>query len=270
MGRQEKQESMIREFAKVLKKSLNLSAAIIVFLLLWELAARLGIIVNPLFLPPFSKVLTALAEVAVSGELWRHALISLRRAISGYCFGLLFSIPFGLLIGWYKRIEAFLWPLLQVFRNLPILALFPVFIMFFGIGEVSKTAIIFWAAIWVVLLNTISGVRSVDSQLIKASRSMGTSPLRLFATVILPGALPFIFTGMRLAASNSILVLVAAEMMGASRGLGYALNFNQSNMFVDRMYAYLMVMAIIGCTLNFSLEAVERRIFKWRAEVNTT
>jgi NitT/TauT family transport system permease protein len=259
---------MMKDFTKAFIKSVNMSAAVVLFLLLWEIAARLGVVVNPLFLPPFSKVIMALADVSVSGDLWRHASVSLQRAVSGYCLGLFFSIPLGLLIGWYKRVETFLWPLLQVFRNLPILALFPVFIMFFGIGELSKTAIIFWAVIWSVLLNTISGVKSVDPQLIKASRSMGTRPLRLFTSVILPAALPFIFTGMRLSASNAILVLVAAEMMGASKGLGYALNFNQANMFVDRMYAYLMVMAIIGFTLNFSLEAMERRIFKWRSDSN--
>jgi NitT/TauT family transport system permease protein len=258
---------------KIAKKALNLlykSLAILLFLLLWEIFGRLGILVNPLFLPPFSKVLAALIDITLNGDLWRHASISLTRSLSGFLLGLGVAIPLGLAIGWFKKFGDFVFPLLQLFRNMPTLALLPVFIMFFGIGEFSKMMVIFWGVLWSVLLNTVAGVKSVDPQLIKASNSMGTGSLRLFTSVILPASLPFIFAGMRISAATSILILIAAEMIGASRGLGYALYFNQANMRIPLMFAYIVVMAIAGAALNYSLEGIERRSFRWRDEAGST
>ena len=250
-----------KKFYKVIIQS----SSVVLFLLLWEITARMGLLVNPLFLPPFSKVMAALAAMAKNGVLWKHAAISLQRSLIGFALGMAFSVPFGLCIGWFKKFGAFLNPLLQAFRNMPTLALLPVFVMFFGIGELSKVMVIFWGVLWSVLLNTIAGVQSVDPQMIKASRSMGAGSVRLFASVILPASLPFIFTGMRISATTSILILIAAEMIGASRGLGYALYFYQSNMKIPEMFAYIIVMAVIGLTLNFTLEAIERRSFRWRS-----
>jgi NitT/TauT family transport system permease protein len=254
--------------AKGAVKLFDRTIAIIVLLVIWEVVARLGLFVNPLFLPPFSKVLGVFGRIIINGELWRHFMISIRRSISGFALGVSVAVPLGLAIGWCKRFGSIIYPLLMIFRNLPTLALLPLFVMFFGIGEVSKTALILWGVMWATLLNTISGVRSVDPQLIKASRSMGTKPLRLFATVILPASLPYIFAGMRISATTSILILIAAEMMGANSGLGYALFFYQANFKTPEMYAYIIVMAFLGVTLNFALEAVEKRLFRWRGSNN--
>lgn len=249
-----------------LKKILLNSSAIILFLILWEAVARLKLVSTPAFFPPVSKVVEALINEAASGTLWANMQISLQRALIGFVVGLSIAIPLGLAIGWFKKFGTFINPLLQVFRNMPVLALLPVFVMFFRIGELSKVMVIMWGVLWYTLLNTISGVRNVDSQLIKAARSMGTGSLRLFASVVLPAALPFIFTGVRLSATVSILILIAAEMMGANSGLGYALYFYQANFLIPQMYAYIAIMAILGTTLNFVLEAVERRTFRWRDE----
>jgi NitT/TauT family transport system permease protein len=124
--------------------------------------------------------------------------------------------------------------------------------------------VIFWGVMWATLLNTIAGVRNVDPQLIKAARSMGTKPLRLFVTVVLPASLPYIFAGMRISATTSVLILIAAEMLGARSGLGFALFFYQANFKIAEMYAYLVVMAVFGTVLNLSLELVEKRSFRWR------
>ncbi|MDR2586729.1 MAG: ABC transporter permease, partial [Coriobacteriales bacterium] len=180
---------------------LQMSIAIIVFIVLWEVAGQLALVGNGLFLPPFSKVMATLGQLIVSGDVFKHTSVSLVRALCGFSLGLVFAIPLGLVLGWSKRLNAFLNPLLQVFRNMPILALLPVFVMFLGIKEESKIAIIFWAVIWAVFISTAAGVKSVDPLLIKAARCMGTNPLKLFYSVILQGALPYIFTGVRLAAT---------------------------------------------------------------------
>lgn len=252
------------------KKIILNSISIIAFLVLWEIVARLKLVSTPAFFPPVSKVFMALLDEAVTGKLWVNIQISLQRALIGFVVGLIVAIPLGIEIGWFKKFGDIINPLLQVFRNMPVLALLPVFVMFFRIGELSKVMVITWGVLWYTLLNTISGVRSVDPQLIKAARSMGTQPLRLFASVVLPAALPFIFTGIRLSATVSILILIAAEMMGASSGIGYALYFYQANFLIPQMYVYIMIMAILGTTVNFVLEAVERRCFRWREDAGPT
>ncbi|MFP3154311.1 ABC transporter permease [Lachnospiraceae bacterium ZAX-1] len=257
---------MMKKFFKRAYKIVYSLLAVIIFFALWEIAARLELLVNPLFLPPFTKVAQTLWGMVISGELWKHLAVSLQRSLTGYAVGVAFSVPLGLAIGWFKKFGDFINPLLQTFRNTPTLALLPVFVMFFGIGELSKVAVIFWGVLWGVLLNTIAGVRSVDPQLIRAARSMGTGSIRLFGTVILPASLPYIFTGMRISATTSIVILIAAEMIGASKGLGYQLYFYQMNMKFPEMYSYIIVMSIIGVALNYILEFVEMHSFRWRDE----
>jgi NitT/TauT family transport system permease protein len=156
---------------------------------------------------------------------------------------------------------------MELFRNVSVLALLPVFIMIFGIGETSKVAIVFWGVLWAVLVNTIYGVKNIDPQLIKASQAMGMNKFMLFTKVIFPGALPSLFAGIRLSATSSILVLTAAEMMAASKGLGYALFFYQGNIMIPQMYVMILVMAILGSTINYSLSVLEKYIFRWREKI---
>ncbi|MDR2080164.1 MAG: ABC transporter permease [Treponema sp.] len=254
----------MKNISKLAAGIFNKSVAIIAFIFLWELCARLKLLINPVFLPPFSKVMQVLFSMAANGDLWKHTIVSLRRSLMGFVLGMMIAVPLGLAIGWFKKFGNILNSLLQLFRNMPTLALLPVFVMFFGIGEFSKVMVILWGVMWSTLLNTISGVHNVDPQLIKASRSMGTSPIRLFGTVILPASMPYIFAGMRISAAVSILILIAAEMIGANSGLGYALFFYQSNFKIAEMYVYIIVMAILGSVLNFTLETVEQRSFRWR------
>jgi NitT/TauT family transport system permease protein len=260
---------MIKQLAKKTKHLLKSSVAILIFLAIWEIAARLEVI-SKIFFPPLSKVAVTLWDMAITGELWKHLSVSLWRSLSGFLLGMAVAVPAGLIIGWFKKVETFLYPLLQVFRNMPTLALLPVFVLFFGIGEFSKTMVILWGVLWATLVNTIAGVRNVDPLLIKAARSMGVRDVRLFTTVVLPASMPYIFTGMRISATVSILILIAAEMMGASKGLGYALFFYQSNFYIAQMYAILIIMALLGVTLNYVLENVEKRSFRWRDNDNTS
>jgi NitT/TauT family transport system permease protein len=138
----------------------------------------------------------------------------------------------------------------------------------FGIGETAKIALIFWGVMWAVLLYTISGVSNIDPQLVRASKSMGAGKLRLFATVVLPGALPYIFTGMRLSATTSILILIGAEMNGASKGIGYQVFQQQTLAKFPGMYAYVIVLTLIGLILSKTLSYVEKNSFRWREDVS--
>lgn len=243
--------------------SFRRSIAIVVLLALWELFPRIGL-VDPTFLPPFSHVISAWWSLARDGELWLDTKASLIRAGWGFGLAVVIAVPLGLLIAWYRRINEYLNPLLEVFRNTAVLALLPVFILTLGIGQTSKVAIVLYACTWPILLNTISGVTTVDPVLVKSARSMGLSPLRLFQKVILPAATPTIFTGIRLAGAISILVLIAAELIGATAGLGFLINYTQQNFKIPQMYAAILTVSLLGLALNQLLVQLERHFSRWR------
>lgn len=229
----------------------------------WELAPRFGV-VDEVFLPPFSVVVQAFAELTANGQLGEHVSASLTRSLAGFSIALVAAVPLGIAIAWYQPVSDFLNPILELFRNTAALALLPVFVLILGIGETSKIALISFAAFFPILLNTITGVRTVDPLLVKSAVSLGFSPLRLFQKVILPAAVPSIFTGIRMAAASSILVLIAAEMVGARAGLGYLITAAQQNFQIPQMYAGIVAISLIGLGFNFALVALERRLSRWR------
>ncbi|MFF7308892.1 ABC transporter permease subunit [Streptomyces sp. NPDC008137] len=253
---------VVRRLPHLLVSGATRSAAIVALLLVWETAPRLGL-VDRTFLPPVSEVARAWWELAADGSLADNARASLVRSFSGFGLAVAVAVPLGLLIGWYRPVADFLGPLLEVFRNTAALALLPVFVLL-GIGETSKISIVVYACTWPILLNTISAVRGVDPTLLKLAKSMDLSAPRLFQKVILPSAVPVVFTGIRLAGAVSILVLVAAEMIGAKAGLGYLINASQYNFAIPQMYAGIVTISAIGVALNQFLVAVERRLGSWR------
>jgi NitT/TauT family transport system permease protein len=242
------------------------SIAVVVLLAVWEAAPRLGL-VDATFLPSFSTVLGAWWDLLVSGNLLENTQASLARSLAGFGLAVAGAVPLGLLIGWYKPVSTLLSPLLEVFRNTAALALLPVFVLLLGIGETSKIAIVFYACTWPILLNTISAVGGVDPTLLRLAKSMNLSGFRLFQKVILPAAVPTVFTGIRLAGAVSILVLVAAEMVGAKAGLGYLINASQYNFAIPQMYAGIITISVIGVLFNQVLVGVERRFTSWRVPV---
>ena len=149
------------------------------------------------------------------------------------------------------------------------IALFPVFILFFGIGELSKVVIIFWASVWPILLNTTVGVKTVDRVLIQSARSMSAGGTTLFRKVILPAAAPSIFTGIRLGAAYAFMVLVAAEMIGANAGLGFLVLNSQEVFKIPEMYAAIVALAAFGLGVNNLLYRLERRATAWREAAGT-
>jgi NitT/TauT family transport system permease protein len=238
-------------------------AAIFIFFIVWELAPRLGL-VDSTFLPPFSDVLVSGWTLILNGQLFNHVIASLSRSLIGYGVALVFAIPLGLLIGWYRGIADAINPLLEMLRNTAALALLPVFILLLGIGEASKIALVIYACSWPILLNTISGVRTVDPLLIKSARTMGLSPLKLFQKVILPASVPTIFVGVRLAGTFSVLVLVAAEMVGAKAGLGYLIMYSQYNFQIPQMYVGILTITAVGLGITGILTRIERHFSAWK------
>ena len=239
------------------------SGLVVALALLWELAPRLGL-TDPTFLPPLSEVFAAGWALALNGQLWEHTSVSLARSLGGLLIATVLAIPLGLAIGWYQRLGAAVNPLVELLRNTAPLALLPVFLLLLGIGEVSKLAIVVYACAWPLLLNTINGVRQVDPLLVKSARTMGVTPTQLFLKVILPAAVPTIFVGIRLAAASAMLVLIAAEMVGAKAGLGYLIIYAQYSFLITDMYFGIIAITFIGVVLNFALEKLEAHFTAWK------
>ncbi|GAA0920833.1 ABC transporter permease [Nonomuraea longicatena] len=237
--------------------------ALVLLAAVWEALPRTGV-VDATFLPPLSTVLGAWLDLLGTGELAEHAGASAARSLAGFGLAVALAVPLGLLIGWYRPLADFLTPVLELFRNTAALALLPVFVLVLGLGETSKISIVLYACAWPLLLNTVAGVKGVDPLLVKAARSMGLRPYRLFRKVILPAAVPTVFTGVRLAGAASILVLVAAEMVGAKAGLGYLINAAQYNFRVPEMYAGIITISVLGLGFNLLLVRLERRFSTWR------
>jgi NitT/TauT family transport system permease protein len=239
-------------------------AGLVTLALLWELAPRLGV-VDPYFIPPLHVVLEEWWNMVTNGEMLKHVRASLVRSAIGFSLAIVIAIPLGAAIAWYRPVREFLTPILEIFRNTAALAILPVFMLLLGIGETSKVAIVLYACFFPILLSTITGVATVDVQLLRSARVLGLSPVATFRKVVFPAAIPTIFTGIRISGAAAILVLIAAEMIGATAGLGFLINYAQYNFLIPKMYAAILTTSAIGVAVNYGLVALERRFSRWRA-----
>jgi NitT/TauT family transport system permease protein len=241
------------------------SIVIIVLIVLWIV---IPLFINTLYVPSLLTVLEEFGTLLTSGELIRHILASLKIAVIGLLISEAIAIPLGVLIGWYKKLDAYLDPLLQVMRNTSILAILPLFVLFLGIGDISKIAIIIWGCFFPTLINTIQGTKNVDPNLIRSAQSMGISNAGLFFKVVIPGASPYILAGFRLSASIALIVLVGAEMVGATYGVGFMIFNAQHSYMIPKMYVGIITLAIIGVLVNLLSTKMETRLLRWQ-ESNT-
>jgi NitT/TauT family transport system permease protein len=244
-------------------KGIKWGLAVALLLAVWEILPRVGVI-NEGFMPPFSKVASTWWQLLTDGTLWPQVEASVKRALEGLVVSIAIGMPLGFLMAWYRPVSEFLTPVLEIFRNTAPIALLPVFILFLGIGEVSKVAVIVYACIWPILLNTISGVHDVDPLLIKSGRSLGLNSFQIFTRIVTPAAMPTIFAGIRLAGTFSILMVILAEQVGAVSGLGYYVNYAEQASLIPQMYAGIVTITLVGLVFNVGLILLERRILSWR------
>lgn len=236
----------------------------IIFFLLWEILPRIGI-VDGQFIPSLSQVLLAIGKLAADGSLFIHIAASLQRTFIGLVLAVVIAIPAGFILGGvFPSLARQIRPLLKMFGQINAFSLFPIFILFFGIGEVAKVSIIFWSTLWPVLFTTILGVQHVDPLYIKSARSIGADKFTVFSKVILPGAAPVIFTGIRTGASYAFLMLIAAEMIGASAGLGWLIQNSAVNNIIPRLFAGTISIALLGMLINYLLYLLEDNLLDWK------
>lgn len=232
------------------------------FLAVWQIGSTFGWI-NPTVFPPLDKILAATWEGIAGGKLLDDIAVSLQRSGLAFAAAVGLGIPLGLFMGQIRAVEQALDPLLQFFRQTSALALYPVFILLLGLGEASKVFVIFWATLFPILLATIGGVKEVDRKLIEMAATFGASRATIFRRVVLPASVPSIFVGLRLSATTALLLLIAAEMIGANKGLGFQVMNAQYNFQIPQMFAAILLLAVLGLSANAALVTLQRRLCRW-------
>lgn len=248
-------------------KSLRLSLiSVVAALIVWMVVSEGGL-VEKKYLPSPVDIAQQGVLLAKDGyigtPLYEHILASLARTFVGFVFGAAVAVPLGLSLGYSERMYAIVSPFLSALRPIPVIAYIPLVILWFGIGEFSKILLIALTAFLYITVNAAAGVRSISIDLIRASQSLGVTNRQLFIYVILPGSLPYIFTGLKVGAAISWAVVVAAELVAAQRGLGYMIMDAATFFRIPTVYVGIVLIGIIGFAIERVIAALERRLIHW-------
>ncbi|MGN0352760.1 MAG: ABC transporter permease [Roseburia sp.] len=230
----------------------------VLLLCLWQVLAMNGIIKETL-MPRPTKIGSTLWKLILNGKLPRDIGISLRRVILGYLLGASVGIIVGIILGLFHRINNAMKLLLEVLRPIPIIAWVPILILWVGIDEESKIIVIAIGTFWPVLLNVVSGIKSVDKKYLEVSTIFMKSKVTTITKVVLPAAMPSIFTGLRIASGNALMGVIGAEMFAASAGLGYMISYAREMSQPAKMLGGVFVIGVLGYLLNTVVAAIEKR-----------
>ena len=240
--------------------------AIAFALLLWILTTSMGWI-KPLFLPSPQDLIETVVELVAVGyrqvSLQMHILVSLARALFAFTMAGIIGIPIGLLMGFFPVINAILDPFVQFFRPLPKLALIPIVILWFGIGEISKFVLIFMATLLTVIVSAAAAVKNVPENRIRVARALGVNQYQFFRYVILPSVLPDLFTGMRVGVGIGWTTLIAAEMIAAHSGVGWMVLNASSYLRTDIVLLGIIILGTTGYLLDIMIVMIQKRTVPW-------
>lgn len=238
----------------------------VLLILSWELAARMAWI-DTRFFPRPSRILLELLTLAASGQLLRDVLTSVSRIAIGFVFGAAPGLVIGLMMGQSTLLRTFLNPLIASLYPIPKLAILPLILFIFGLGEASKYVIIAIGVFFIVVVNTMTGSMSVPAIYLDVGKEMGASRLKVFRTIVFPAALPMIFAGVKLAWGTALLLMVAAEFVGAKSGIGYLI-WNSWQVFsIEQMFVGLIIITGLGFVSLLLLDELEQRLLPWRKYV---
>jgi ABC-type nitrate/sulfonate/bicarbonate transport system permease component len=241
------------------------TAAVLLFFVAWQLAPETGL-VNGTWTSQPSRVAVAAVEVFLTDNFLYHAQISLTEFVLGFGLALAVSMPLGVLLGVSRTARHLLDPPLMALYIAPTLVLLPIMIIWLGIGMASKVAVVFLGAIFPIIVNTMAGMREADQRLVRMAQSFGARRRDVFLRVLVPGALPSILIGIRLAVGRGVLGVVVGELYVSQAGIGYQLVTYGASMRIDRLLVYALVVSIFGYALTSLVRLLENRVRTWRPE----
>jgi ABC-type nitrate/sulfonate/bicarbonate transport system permease component len=246
------------------------AAGVITFLTVWELVGNTFQLINPMFMSAPSLVWSAAVQLFSSGEIYNDLYVSGVELFWGYFLSAVVAVPFGISIGWYKKMSYIFDPFVNAMNATPRVALLPLVIIWLGIGILSKVGIIFLGAVFPILINTRDGVKTTPINLLTAARSFGASEWMTFKTVVLPSTIPFILTGLRLGLGRAIVGVMVGELYAATAGIGFMITVAGATFQTDKVFVGVLVFALAGMIGMEVLTRVEARFNKWRPKVGSS
>ncbi|ALS24994.1 MULTISPECIES: ABC transporter permease [Paenibacillus] len=250
---------------KILYRILSITMPFIL-LLFWELLARLGWIDTRFFAMP-TQIAIVFWKLIENGQLLNDVTISLSRLLIGFALGGIPGLIVGILLGQSSVIRALLYPIIAAIYPIPKIAVLPLLLFIFGLGEASKYAIIAIGVFFILAVNTMTGAMNVPAIYLEVGKEFGASRLTIFRTVVIPAALPVIFAGIKLAWGSALLLIVSAEFVGAKSGIGHLIWSSWQVFSVEQMYVGLIVIAILGFITLLLLDELEAKLLPWRKHV---
>jgi NitT/TauT family transport system permease protein len=250
----------------------NLAGSLMItvaFLGAWELASSQGWI-STMFFPAPSVILKTFFQILADGRLVENSAVTLMRIGLGSILGIVPGIMVGLLMGWSRRIRDLFDPVIAALHPIPKIAIFPLILIVFGIGEQSIILVIAISAFFPALINSMTGVSQIDPVYYEVAHNYGADRWKTFQRVLLPGSLPMILSGVRLGMNTALVVAIAVELLSSGTGLGVMIWFSWQTLRVEELYAAMIAVALIGMLINFGLQAVSKWFIPWREDQSST
>ena len=261
--------SRIYKFYLNQEKKILGGLAVGIFLIIWELAGNVYQWINPMFMSAPSLIFKAAVQLFASGEIYQDLYVSGIELLGGYFLAVAVAIPFGIMVGWYKRMSYVFDPFINAMNATPRVALLPLVIIWLGIGILSKVGIIFLGAVFSILINTRDGVKTTPVNLLNAARSFGASEWMVFKTVVIPSTIPFILTGLRLAVGRALVGVLVGELYAATAGIGFMITVAGATFQTDKVFVGVLIFALSGMIGMELLTKLERRFDKWRPQIGS-
>ena len=258
----EQREWKSRQTKERLKQMLTIASPIFL-LLLWEVASRTGML-DIRFFPPPSAIVGTFFGMISSGELAGHVSVSLYRIFGGFLLGVIPGVVIGLLMGLYSPIRHFVSPIVMALMPIPTLALLPIIIILFGIGDLSKVITIAGSVFFPVVINTAAGVINIDDIYLDVAKNYGAGRVNFFFKIALPGAMPVMLEGIQMGQAIALLTIVAAEMMGATSGIGFLIWTSWKAFLLQEMYVGLIIISFFGYLFSVILRGLQKKLIPWR------
>jgi ABC-type nitrate/sulfonate/bicarbonate transport system permease component len=259
--------SKLYKFYLSQEKKLLGATGVTIFLIIWELVGNVFQLINPMFMSAPSLIGKAAFELFSSGEIYNDLYISGTELFGGYLLSAVFAIPFGIMVGWYKKMSYIFDPFINAMNATPRVALLPLVIIWLGIGILSKVGIIFLGAVFPIMINTRDGVKTTPLNLLNAAKSFGASEWMLFKAVVLPSTIPFILSGLRQGLGRAIVGVMVGELYAATAGIGFMITVAGATFQTDKVFVGVLVFALTGMFGTEILARVEKRFDKWRPKV---
>jgi ABC-type nitrate/sulfonate/bicarbonate transport system permease component len=241
------------------------NGVLLILLIIWQALWSAGRI-SPLFMSGPSAIAKRFWEDLLHGHLLQDFAYSGKNFVIGFVLAAIAGIVLGVIIGWYKKIEMITAPFTNALYATPRVAMVPLIIIWFGIGMWSKVFIVFISAFFPILINTIGGIQAVDRDLLKAARAFCATDRQIFTTVAIPGAVPFILTGIRQGVALGLIGVVVGEMFGGSQGIGFMVAYGGQTFATDTLFVGVLIIAFSGIILSAAAEQLEKRFSRWRPE----